>query len=138
MLVGIVNCPSGWFLYLSLALCVNHQYHSNRETDTEMCNIWVTGLFICTLGKLALLQYNRPAIFYIFCKTFRWHSQWWHQWFQFLKNVGWTMRRNYMFGDPALVLLHFRGGYILGEYILDGINFNRLQFGRVDDSDIKK
>ena len=34
----IVNCPSGWSLYLSLPLWVDHQsqHHSNRETGTAM------------------------------------------------------------------------------------------------------
>ena len=34
----IVNCPSGWSLYLSLPLCVDHlsQHHSNRETGTAI------------------------------------------------------------------------------------------------------
>ena len=34
----IVNCPSGWSLYLSLPLCVDHlsQRHSNIKTGTTM------------------------------------------------------------------------------------------------------
>ena len=36
----LVNCPSGWSLHLSLAVCVDHQsqHHSNREKGPAMSN----------------------------------------------------------------------------------------------------
>ena len=33
---ALVDCPSRWSLYLSLALWVESQHHSNRETGTAM------------------------------------------------------------------------------------------------------
>ena len=42
--VLIVNYPSKWSLYLSLALWVDHQDRSNRETDTAMY-WWVSGVY---------------------------------------------------------------------------------------------
>ena len=45
--IVVVNCPSIWFSYLSLDLCVDH--HSNRETGTAM--FYNCGVFRTALGE---------------------------------------------------------------------------------------
>ena len=62
----VVNCPSRWSLYLSLALCLHHlSAHSNRETGTAMhyrgCRLgWFKIIFVSICFSHSRGSYSDP------------------------------------------------------------------------------